>query len=428
MYKILYDEVIIKVIKENWFKDVKYGLFIHWGLYSILAGVYQGERAPYVAEWIMKNKKIPLEEYRKLAENFNPVDFDAADIVKKAKEWGMKYLVFTAKHHDGFAMYESQISGYNIMNTPYGRDPLKDLAEECRKQDMILGIYYSQMQDWEDENGWGNDWDFKPNEEKDFEKYFYQKVKPQVKELLTNYGDVGIMWFDTPYVMAKELCTELRDFVKEQQPECLVNGRIGYKLGDYRQMADNEIPVCSFRGDWETPMTLNDTWGFSEVDQNWKSAADVLGRLVNVVGKGGNLLLNIGPDKNGIVPAESCKVLDEVGQWLKVNGTSIYGCNSALDFQYELPWGRMTGKEGKLFLHVFKYPEFPYEILVTGLKTKIISVYLLNGKTPLEFFQSYEPARDEYRFRILLPENGEIGLDLVICAEYEGEVDIQELK
>lgn len=178
--------------RDHWFKDAKYGLFIHWGIYSMLGGVYKGEKIPYGAEWIMKNAEIPLQEYRKLAETFNPVDFDAEDIVRKAKKWGMKYIVFTAKHHDGFAMYHSEVSDYNIMNTPFQRDPLKELAEECRKQGIILGIYYSQMQDWEDENGWGNEWDFKPDKEKDFEKYFYNKVKPQVKELLTNYGEVGL--------------------------------------------------------------------------------------------------------------------------------------------------------------------------------------------------------------------------------------------
>lgn len=414
--------------RDHWFKDAKYGLFIHWGIYSMLGGVYKGEKIPYGAEWIMKNAEIPLQEYRKLAETFNPVDFDAEDIVGKAKKWGMKYIVFTAKHHDGFAMYHSEVSDYNIMNTPFQRDPLKELAEECRKQGIILGIYYSQMQDWEDENGWGNEWDFKPDKEKDFEKYFYNKVKPQVKELLTNYGKVGIMWFDTPYVMPVQLCEELRAYTKSLQPDCLVNGRIGYKLGDYRQMSDYEIPVLSFPGDWETPMTLNDTWGYSRVDHNWKSAADVLYKLVDVVGKGGNLLLNIGPDEKGKVPEGSCKVLDEAGRWLDLNGESIYKCNLNMDFQYEISWGRVTGNDSKMFLHVFKYPEFPYEILITGLKTKIKKVTILDNCEELQFFQSYEPARDEYRFRVLLPKNGKLDKDMVLCAEYEGEIEIQKLE
>ncbi len=414
--------------RENWFQDAKYGLFIHWGIYAELGGVYKGKQIPYGAEWIMKNAKIPLDIYRTLAETFNPKEFDAKDIVSKAKAWGMKYIVFTAKHHDGFAMYNSKASNYNIMNTPFQRDPLKELAEECKKQDMILGIYYSQMQDWEDENGWGNTWDFKPDEEKDFEKYFYSKVKPQVKELLSNYGDVGVMWFDTPYVMAQNLCEELRDYVKELQPDCLVSGRIGYKLGDYREVPDNEIPILTYKGKWESPMTLNETWGYSSMDTDWKTPKDVLSKLVNVVGKGGNVLLNIGPDQYGIVPEKSCEILNEVGKWLDKNGESIYSSNRKLCFPYENRWGKITGNDHKLFLHVFEYPKFPYEILVTGLKTKIDKVYLLATGEPLVFYQSYEPARDEYRFRVILPAADKVDKDLVVCAEYSGEIDIQELK
>ncbi len=413
---------------ENWFKDAKYGLFIHWGIYAALGGVYHGKQVPYGAEWIMKNARIPLEEYRKLAETFNPVEFSAKEVVRRAKTWGMKYIVFTAKHHDGFAMYDTKVSDYNIMQTPFGRDPLKELAMECNKQGLILGIYYSQMQDWEDKNGWGNNWDYWPDEEKNFEEYFNRKVKPQVKELLTNYGDIGIMWFDTPYVMPYELCQELKELVKSVQPKCLVNGRIGYKLGDYRQMSDNEIPVLSYMDKWETPMTLNDTWGYSGVDHNWKSAQDVVNKLVNVVGKGGNLLLNIGPDELGRIPRESCTILDKAGRWIRENGKSIYGCSLKLDFPYENRWGKITGKKNELFLHVFNYPKFPYEILVTGLKTEIKKVYLLKDKIPLTFYQSYEPARDEYRFRVILPGDGEIDMDLVVCAEYDDEIVIQELE
>lgn len=419
------------MICDNWFKDAKYGLFIHWGIYALLGGVYRGEKVPYGAEWIMKNAGIPFEEYRKLAEIFNPVAFDAGEIVRKAKSWGMKYIVFTAKHHDGFAMYDSKVSDYSIMNTPFKRDPLKELSRECQKQGIVLGIYYSQMQDWEDENGWGNDWDFKPDKEKNFQQYFRGKVLPQVKELLSNYGNIGMMWFDTPYVMPMELCRELKEFTKSLQPECLVNGRIGYKLGDYRQMSDNEIPVLSFPGNWETPMTLNETWGYSSVDNSWKSASEVLYKLVDVVGKGGNLLLNIGPDEKGSLPAECEKVLNQVGKWFEVSGESIYDCNLTLDFQYQIGWGKVTARNHKMFLHVFKYPRFPYEILITGLKTKIDKVYMLKNKKALRFFQSYEPARDEYRFRVLLPDNEDIDLDmelyLVICAEYQGEIEIQKL-
>lgn len=412
--------------KKEWFRDAKYGLFIHWGIYASLGGVYEGKQVPYGAEWIMKNARIPLEEYRKLMNQFNPVDFNAAYIVRKAKEWGMRYIVFTAKHHDGFAMYDSKVSDYNIMHTPFGRDVLKELADECKKQDMILCIYYSQMQDWEDKNGWGNTWDFGSDEEKDFESYFYNKVEPQLDELLTHYGDVGIIWFDTPYVMPEPLCEELRRFVKERQPECLVSGRVGYGLGDYLEIPDNEIPLLPYTGLWETPMTLNDTWGYSSVDDNWKSAKDVIFKLTDVVGKGGNVLLNIGPDEMGRIPEESVRILDEVGEWLTVNGDGIYQCNQILHFPFENRWGKITSCDGKLYLTVFNYPKFPYEILVTGLDAKVTSVYLQDGKTKLTYYQSYEPARDEFRFRVILPETHGNDDVIVVCAEYEGEIRIHD--
>ena len=182
---------------ENWFKEAKYGLFIHWGLYSMLEGVYQGKEIPYGAEWIMKNAGIPLKEYRHLRDDFYPEAFDAEKIVKKAKEWGMKYLVFTAKHHDGFSMYDSKISSYNSRESSCGRDFVRELSEACEKEDMIFCAYYSQMQDWAEENGWGNTWDFKADQEKDFKQYFEEKVKPQVKELLTEYKNVRMLWFDS---------------------------------------------------------------------------------------------------------------------------------------------------------------------------------------------------------------------------------------
>lgn len=412
---------------EGWFQEAKYGLFIHWGLYSMLGGVYRGEEIPYGAEWIMKNARIGLEEYGENKNQFDPKDFDAESWVRRTAGWGMKYLVFTAKHHDGFAMYDTKVSDYNIMHTPFGRDAVKELAEACRKYGLVFCLYYSQMQDWEDKNGWGNTWDFGEDEKKDFEKYFREKVKPQVKELLTGYGPIGLVWFDTPYTMPRPLCRELKDWVKQWQPDCLVNGRIGYGLGDYRQMSDNEIPVLRYPGIWETPVTLNDTWGYSCMDKNWKTPKEVLEKLVDVAGKGGNLLLNIGPDGLGNIPEGSVAVLEKVGQWMKKNGESIYGTEAVPDFPYQTRWGKLTMRPGKLYLHVFKYPRFPYEIMLAGLKTHVRKVYLLENGQELEFYQSYEIARDEYRFRVILPEKCRDALDTVVCAELDGAVAIHEL-
>jgi len=415
--------------QENmeWFRKARYGMFVHWGLYSLPAGWWDNKEIPYGTEWIMRNAKIPLSEYKKLADCFNPTDFDAEVWIRKAMECGMKYVVFTAKHHDGFAMYDSAYSDYTIMNTPFKRDIVKELSEACLKYGMIFGIYYSQMQDWEDPDADGNTWDFPDAKNKNFEKYFENKVKPQVKELLTKYGKVGLIWFDTPYDMPKKLCKELEDWVHECQPGCIINGRIGYGYGDYRQMGDNGIPVVSFPRDWETPMTLNDTWGYSKTDENWKSPKKVIHMLTDVVGKGGNLLLNIGPDSLGNIPKGSLDILQTVGSWLMDNGESIYETTPAPDFPYQFGWGGFTYKKNTLFMHVLKNPTFPYEICIVGLKTKVKKVYLLETGEELIFAQSYEIARDECRFRVMFPSETVNCLDMVAVVELEEEPEVQVL-
>ena len=216
--------------KMDWFREAKYGLFIHWGIYSIPGGEWKGQPAPHGSEWMMRNLEIPFKDYSRLADIFNPEQLDARFYVKKAKEWGMKYLVLTAKHHDGFALYDTAVSDYSVMHTPYGKDIVREFADACKEEGLPFGIYYSQMQDWEHPDGDGNNFDYK-KDEKVFSRYFYEKALPQVKELLTNYGDVFLMWFDTPYDMPRELCAELADTVHELQPSCLINGRIGYGLG-----------------------------------------------------------------------------------------------------------------------------------------------------------------------------------------------------
>ncbi len=417
-----------KIMDAHWFDKARYGMFIHWGLYALMGGVYQGQEVPYGAEWIMKNARIPHEEYRRLMERFTAENFDADEIVRNAKRWGMEYLVFTAKHHDGFCMYHSKVSDYNIANTPFGQDVVKELAEACQKHGIVFCTYYSQMQDWADPNGWGNDWDFGPDREKDFEKYFRDKVKPQVKELLTGYGPIGMMWFDTPYTMPKELCLELRDYVKELQPDCLVSGRVGYGLGDFREIPDNETPVLSFHKPWETPTTMNNTWGYSERDHEWKSAETIQHKLVTIVQKGGHLLLNIGPDGTGAVPEGSSKVLEEVGAWMQKNGESIYACEAVPDYSYQLRFGQITLHGQTLYLHVFNYPRFPHEIIVVDMPVKVKSVQLLTTGEPLRFIQSYEIARNEYRFRVILPETCPDPIDTVVKVELEGPLCFQPLQ
>lgn len=414
--------------KFAWFREAKYGLFIHWGLYAIPAGEWNGERAPHGTEWIMKNLQVPLADYRRLAGQFDPDSFDPYFYVRRAKEWGMRYLTFTAKHHDGFAMFDTKVSDYSVMHTPYGKDVVRQLADACAAEGLTFCVYYSQMQDWEHPDGNGNFWDYDPAKQ-DFTRYFYGKALPQVRELLTNYGKIGMIWFDTPYDMPVELCRELADTVRECQPDCLINGRIGYRLGDFREAADNQIPVLALHEPWEAPMTLNHTWGYSSRDFDFKSPAKVLDSMVRIVGKGGNLLLNVGPDAHGVIPEQSDRVLLDVGKWLRVNGASIYGTDSAPDFPYQLRWGELTynAREKTLYCHVRDYPDFPYRILLTGLMTKVESAYLLADGTPLKFRQSYEQGRDEHRLYLFLPEQCPDRNDTVVALRLAGDAEAQKL-
>lgn len=405
----------------NWFTAAKYGTFIHWGLYSLLGGEWKGRHVPDVCEWIMRNGKIPFAEYKELAKQFNPSHFDAERWIREISGYGSRYVCVTAKHHDGFAMYDSTVSDYNIMRTPFGRDIVKELSVACRRHGMKFCVYYSQMQDWADPDGDGNTWDYDPAK-KDFKRYFYGKVVPQVTELLTNYGEIGMIWFDTPYDMPIELCRELRTVVKSLQPDCLINGRIGYGLGDYRQMTDNCIPARPYERPWETPMTLNNTWGYSHTDKRWKTPADVLQKLADITAKGGNLLLNIGPDALGDIPPESARILTDVGGWLEKNGESIFGAERTVEMPYQLPWGVCTMKKGHLYLHVLKYPEENHTLRLFNLKIHVKRVSLLATGETLKYMQTYEPARNEDRFRIFLPETAPDSADAVIDVEYEGDI------
>lgn len=402
----------------KWFEEARYGLFIHWGLYAQPGGIWNGQQYPGGTEWIMRTAKIPFNEYSKLADAFDPVQFDADAWAEKAVSFGCRYLCITAKHHDGFAMFDTAVSDYSIMHTPFGRDVIRELSDACRRHGLKFCVYYSQMQDWADPDGDGNTWDYDP-EKKDFSKYFNQKVKPQVKELLTNYGEIGMIWFDTPYDMPRSLCQELERFVHSIQPECIINGRIGYGLGDYRQMGDNEIPVLAYHGAWETPMTLNNTWGYSKTDTCWKSPGKVIKMLIDVASKGGNLLINVGPDEKGLIPAGSEEVLKRVGSWLKQNGESIYGTQPCADLPYQMRWGGLTGRGSTVYLHILDASETPRRIKICNIETRAKRAYLLSTGEELPIHQSYELARDEYRFVVEYPQDRLDELDTVIVAEFE---------
>jgi alpha-L-fucosidase len=390
--------------KMQWFREAKFGLFIHWGLYSIPAGEWKGQFIPGIGEWIMNRGKIPVTEYERLALQFNPVKFNAEQWVQMAEDAGMKYLVITSKHHDGFAMYASKYTLYNVFDaTPWHRDPLKELAEACARHHIRFGFYYSQSQDWHEPNGAGNTWDFGPDDKKDYDQYLRGKAEPQVKELLTNYGPICLIWFDTARMMTGERGPRFIDIVKTNQPACLIDGRLGVP-GDYRSMGDNRIPNEVVKEDWEVPATLNDTWGFKKADTNWKSPDDLTFKLVDIVSKGGNYLLNVGPTSEGLIPQASQDNLRAVGRWLKVNGEAIYGAGptpfgpelgtpdkSTLDkngnptFKIAKDW-RCTTKPGKLYIHLFKWPGATFELeKVSG---KISKAYMLADKSAVKVSQA----------------------------------------
>lgn len=416
--------------KQTWYKEAKYGLFIHWGLYALLAGEYKGKKTEHISEWIMNTLGIPAAEYEKLAADFNPVTFNADELVRRAKEeWGMKYIVFTSKHHEGFAMYHSKSNPYNVVDaTPCKRDILRELEKACRKYDMKLGLYYSQSQDWHDPNGYvshnmGTKEQLKDdNEKKDFQYYLDHKVKPQLTELLTNYGEICLIWFDTPMGMTKVQSQECIDLVKSIQPNCIISGRIGNQLGEYMTTGDNFLPRLPFEGDWEVPATLNDTWGYNKEDTNWKEPNDILKLLVKIVSRGGNYLLNIGPMADGTIPERSVEILNEVGKYVRENGEGIYATKKLDLYPYELDWGEFTGKDNKLFLHVFK-PQKRLEILNCAVHVK--KAYLVRDGRELHTRVEVTCEGDSM-VEVEVPEDIRGGKNYCVCLEIEEKTPVFE--
>jgi alpha-L-fucosidase len=340
--------------RMDWFRAARFGMFIHWGLYALPAGQWKGQPIAGIGEWIMHRARIPVVEYELLASQFNPVKFDADAWVSLAKRAGQKYLTITAKHHDGFCMFDSKLTDYDIVDaTPFKRDPLKDLAAACQRHGIRLCFYYSQTQDWHHPNGDGNDWDYDESK-KDFDGYVERYVKAQVAELLGNYGRIGMIWFDTPRRMTPQQSLALVNLVHELQPECVVNGRIGNGLGDYGESGDNAIPSKRLESDWEVPATINDTWGFKSDDHNWKSVDDLIHKLVDVASKDGNYLLNVGPTVEGVIPQPSVERLEAIGRWLATNGESIYGTRGGL--LQGIDGLRSTQSGDRLYVHVFEWP------------------------------------------------------------------------
>lgn len=409
-----------------WWREARFGLFIHWGLYAVPAGVWKGRDYETTAgEWLMYGAQIPVAEYEPLVSQFNPVHFNAEAWVRLAKEAGMKYIVITTKHHDGFALFDSQVSEYDIMATPFKRDVMKELAEECRKQGLRIGWYHSIL-DWHHPDylprgeGSPRPWDTRPTEGADFNRYI-DYMKAQLTELLTNYGDIGVLWFDGGWEhSADELrSAEVVELARRLQPHIIINNRI--MLPQDFDTPEQSIPSTGMpERDWETCMTMNDTWGYKVNDQHWKSPETLIRNLVDIAGKGGNYLLNVGPTAEGLIPAPSVERLEAIGRWMAVNGESIYGTGPS-PFR-SLKWGRCTTKLDKLYLHVFSWPE-KGALVVPGLSNVVKKCYLLSDSQQ----HALAVTQAENEVLIVLPETAPDPVDTVVVLDIEGKPEIVPL-
>lgn len=420
-----------------WWREARFGLFIHWGLYAIPAGEWGGKTN--YGEWIRNNAQIPIETYDKFVGQFNPVKFKAADWVKLAKDAGMKYIVITSKHHDGFAIFDSKISDFDVMATPFKRDILKELAEACRREGIKLCFYHSIM-DWHHPDYLPRrPWEVKdrPAAGADYDRYV-RYMKAQLKELLTNYGDLGVLWFDGEWesTWTEARGRDLYDYVRSLQPGIIINNRVGASRSGMEGFSDNQnsagdfgtpeqtIPATGIPGaDWETCLTMNDNWGYNKNDQAWKSTRDLIQKLADIASKGGNFLLNVGPTSEGLFPGPSIDRLAAIGRWMKANGEAIHG-TQASPFK-SLAWGRATQKAAgggtRLYLHIFDWPKDGM-LAVPGLLSDPRRAFLLAdaGKAALAW------ARAEDAVIVKVPAAASNADDSVVVLELDGRPDVSD--
>ncbi|MBD1393392.1 alpha-L-fucosidase [Mucilaginibacter glaciei] len=403
--------------KMNWWKHDKFGMFIHWGLYSVPAGTYHDKKIKGIGEWIMNTAKIPVAEYQQYAKQFNPDKYDPEAWVRIAKDAGMKYIVITAKHHDGFAMFDSKVTDWDVVDSsPYGKDIIGPLIAACHKAGLKIGLYYSQAQDWHHPGGAasGGHWD--KAQDGSFDDYIDKISVPQVKEILSNYGGIDVLWWDTPQDMTRPRAEKFEAVIKNY-PALITNNRLGGGFDGDTETPEQFVPATGFPGrNWESCMTMNDTWGYKSYDENWKSPQTLIRNLADVVSKGGNMLLNVGPNARGEIPQPSIDRLAAVGKWLKVNKESIYG-TTASPFPY-LSWGRATRKGQKLYLHVFDNPADGR--LVVPMKNKVSHAYLLADAAKRALKVSLINGRNV----IIIPANAADSIDRVVVLQFVGHPQV----
>ncbi|MDO6597930.1 alpha-L-fucosidase [Oceanihabitans sp. 2_MG-2023] len=385
--------------KGKFFDQSNFGMFIHWGLYSDLAGKWNGKTYYGIGEWLMNPKvaNIRPKDYMGVAKDFNPTEFDAKAIARLAKDAGMKYIVITSKHHEGFAMFDTKVSEFNIVDaTPFGRDPMKELSAACHELGLGFGFYYSHYQDWTTPGAANGPTTNADGSKASFTDYFYNKCKPQVEEICTNYGDIDFVWFDTPGGMPKELVIELANTVRKLQPNAMMSSRIGHGMGDYVTHGDMEVPPVNLDVLWESVDTNNDSWSFAWYDNNFKSPKEILHRLISTVGRGGTYMFNVGPNGDGVVPEIGTKFLEQTGKWIKKYPQVIYNAGSS-PWGHALPWGDVTTQGNSLFLSVFDWPQ-DGKLYLPGLKSEITSASIIGNNKQMKL--NYKKENDWILFEV----------------------------
>ena len=427
----------------TWWRNARFGMFIHWGIYSLPSGEWEGKNTGGYAEHLMRKAKIPRSTYLELAHHFNPTKFNADKWVQAAKYAGMRYLIITAKHHDGFAMYNSQVSDYNIVKqTAWKHDPMVDLAAACKKYGIKFGFYYSHAFDWEHPDAPGNDWDYQnpggdlnlfggrdwydlhPELLPKAVNYVDKKAIPQIKELITRYHP-DILWFDTPQKLPLSENIRILKAIRETDPNIIVNGRLArgsgnLQLGDYKNTADRPAEFFPVTGDWEAIPTTNESYGYSKFDKSHKPVSFFIRLLAKAASRGGNLLMNIGPMGDGEFAPEDTAILQGIGRWMSKNSASIYQTTKTpLPYQ---SWGVSTRKNNLLYLHVFNWPK-DGKLIVGGLKSRISKAWQLADKKELKFNRV-----DPLNMAIQLPTQAPDTSNTVIVLETSGQIETDTVR
>jgi alpha-L-fucosidase len=419
----------------QWWREARFGMFVHWGVYARLGGTWQGQPVRGYAEHIQRILKIPIPVYREqVAGKFNPTEFNADEWIRAAKEAGMGYFVITSKHHDGFAMFDSKVSDYNIVKaTPFKRDPMKELKAACKKYGVKFGLYYSQAFDWGEANAPGNDWDYdNPGGDRNLHggrnwwlsypeflpkarKYVDEKAIPQLQELIRNY-DPDILWFDTAHKLPDSENLRIMKAVREAKGDVIINGRLCRNLGDYTSTTDRPAEFSPHEGDWEGIPTTNESYGWNQNDHSHKPPVHFIQLLAKAAALGGNILMNIGPMGNGKFDPADAAILQGIGQWWRVNGESIRGTTrTPLPVQ---AWGESTRKGNTLYLHVFAWPR-DGQLVVGGLKSPVKRAYLLSDTNSASLKAERLNPLD---VRLTVPAAAPDKADSVVVVECAGEV------